>query len=84
MYNILFAEIVKKQQRMIPEKDLVAIKKLILALAESPRPIHCKKLSGGTNEYRVRHGDYRVLYTINDKNRQVIVYGILHRREAYR
>lgn len=84
MYDIHFAEIITKQQKKIPKKNLETIKKLILALAENPRPFKCKKLSGGTNEYRLRHADYRVLYTIDDKNRAVFVYGILHRREAYR
>lgn len=84
MYKILFAEVVKKQQKALPQKDLAVMKDLILALTENPRPPRCKKLAGGNAEYRIRYRDYRILYSVDDKTQQVIVYGILHRREAYR
>lgn len=84
MYELLFAEVVKKQQRSIPKKDLEKIKSLILTLAENPRPLKSKKLSGADNAYRVRHGVWRVLYEVDDRKNQVVVYGILHRKEAYR
>jgi mRNA interferase RelE/StbE len=55
----------------------------ILALEENPRPPGCKKLHG-QEAYRVRIGDYRVLYTIDDARKTVVVYSVSHRREAYR
>lgn len=84
MYKILFAEVVRKQQRNIPGKDFEKIKRVIVDLQTNPRPVACKKLVGGANEYRVRYGYWRVLYSIDDKNKTVVVYGILHRKEAYR
>lgn len=56
----------------------------IAALATEPRPHGCTKLSGRTDAYRIRVGDYRVVYTINDGIRIVRVQKIAHRREVYR
>jgi len=54
------------------------------ALAENPRPPGCKKLVGFEDEWRVRIGEYRVLYVIDDKNHRVTIARVAHRREAYR
>lgn len=84
MYEILFSEVIKKQQKKIPKKDLERIKVLVVALKENPRPWKCKKLVGGENEYRIRYGDWRILYSIRESSKRVVVYGILNRKEAYR
>jgi mRNA interferase RelE/StbE len=55
----------------------------ILSLEENPRPKGIKKLSG-REEYRLRAGDYRILYIINDKDRIVTVMAVGHRREVYK
>ena len=55
----------------------------ILALETNPRPPGVKKLQGEEG-YRLRVGDYRVLYTIDDQARRIFVYSVAHRREAYR
>ena len=52
-------------------------------LTDDPRPFGVQKLSGASG-YRIRIGDYRVLYEIHDKRHLVSVYRIKHRREAYR
>ena len=52
-------------------------------LASNPRPPGCKKLKGGHNEWRIRVGDYRVIYTINDAALLVEVTRIRHRSEVY-
>jgi len=73
------------------EKELDALQTTIrermigrlLALEENPRPTGIKKLQG-QESYRLRVGDYRVLYTIDDKSKQVIVLAVGHRREVYR
>lgn len=84
MYELLFGEAVVKQQKAIPKKDLEKIKMLLLALQENPRPFKCKKLVGGEREYRIRYGDWRMLYSIDDTRKRVVVYGILNRKGAYR
>jgi mRNA interferase RelE/StbE len=52
-------------------------------LAANPRPPGCRKLQGGDREWRIRIGDYRVVYTIDDAKLLVEVTRIRHRREAY-
>jgi len=56
----------------------------IAALARNPRPMGCEKLAGDLPAYRVRQGDYRVLSTVDDTERSVVVLKIGHRREVYR
>jgi mRNA interferase RelE/StbE len=83
----------KYQVRIIPsaEKEMDkltppihrSISRKILLLEDNPRPIGAKKLSG-REEYRLRAGDYRVLYTINDRRHVVTVFAVGHRREVYR
>jgi mRNA interferase RelE/StbE len=55
----------------------------IQGLAGNPRPSGCEKLSG-SERYRIRRGDYRILYEIDDSTRTVTVVKIGHRREVYR
>ena len=56
----------------------------IAALANNPRPIGSRKLAGTKHDWRIRVGDYRVIYEVADPIRVVRVYRIRHRREAYR
>ncbi|MEW6490556.1 MAG: type II toxin-antitoxin system RelE/ParE family toxin [Thermodesulfobacteriota bacterium] len=56
----------------------------IQALAREPRPPGCEKLFGGSRRYRVRAGDYRILYDVDDGLRIVAVVKVGHRREVYR
>ena len=53
-------------------------------LATNPRPSGCRKLSGGGNDWRIRVGDYRIIYEIADEIRIVRVNRVRHRRDAYR
>ena len=55
----------------------------ILSLEDNPRPRGTKKLSG-REEYRLRVGDYRVLYTVDDEDGAVLVIAVGHRGEVYR
>jgi len=67
----------------IPGHDFDALKRKILSLSLNPRPFGCQKL---TNEdgYRIRMGNFRLLYRIDDNAKEVLIYRIKHRREAYR
>jgi mRNA interferase RelE/StbE len=59
------------------------IDRKILALAETPRPAGCKKLKGHRDLWRIRVGEWRVLYIVDDTARLVRVTRIAHRREVY-
>jgi mRNA interferase RelE/StbE len=62
---------------------LERIEKAVAGLADNPRPIGCLKMTG-RDLYRIRVGDYRVMYEIHDRTVTIIVVKIAHRREAYR
>ncbi len=61
----------------------VRIDRKILALAETPRPPGCKKLRGYKDLWRIRVGDWRVLYIIDDAAKLISITRIAHRREVY-
>ena len=65
------------------EKRIPLAKVKARALAETPRPRGCKKLQGGEKEYRIRVGDYRIVYMIDDRAKAVDITRIAHRREVY-
>ena len=66
----------------MPESISARIFPKIKALGTDPRPNGCKKLSGGRDEWRIRVGDYRVIYTVDDDKKIVKVTRIAHRREV--
>ncbi len=63
---------------------LARVEKAIARLQINPRPPAAKKLVGYENEWRVRVGDYRILYVVDDGSHQIVIARIAHRREAYR
>ena len=64
-------------------RDFESVKKKILLLGENPRSFGCQKLAADEG-YRVRAGDFRILYRIDDHAKEVIIYRVKHRREVYR
>jgi mRNA interferase RelE/StbE len=82
-YEIIFERDVQKVYRRLP-KDLIArLDRAILALANDPRPAGCKKLTG-FDLYRIRVGDWRVTYAIEDDKLIVLVVEVAPRGGAYR
>ena len=65
-------------------KILEKFENLILGLYNNPRPHNFRKLSGGGQKWRLRTGDYRILYEIDERKKVVKVYRIAHRKEVYR
>jgi len=82
-YNLTIKKSAAKELQDIPKKDLLRIIKHIQSLAENPRPAGSQKLSS-REQYRVRQGDYRIIYSIDDGQLVVDVVKIGHRREVYR
>lgn len=82
-YEILFKRSVKKDLQGIPQKDIQKILKRITALAENPRPSTSENLTAKEG-YRVHQGVYRILYTVDDKERQITIIKIAHRNKAYK
>jgi len=67
--------VVRVQRRIVAAVEL---------LADNPRPAECVKLAGDENLWRIRVGDYRVVYEIHDKRLVILVVSIGHRRDVYR
>ena len=82
-YSLLIKRSAAKELEAVPLKDRRRIVARIQALATEPRPPGIEKLSGA-EKYRVRQGDFRVLYTIDDSTRSVLIVKIGHRRDVYR
>ncbi len=82
-YRLAFKKSVARDLRDLPRKDLSRILKRIEALATDPRPPGSEKLSA-QERYRVRQGDYRVVYEVQDEATTVLVVRVGHRREVYR
>lgn len=82
-YEIVFKQSVAKDLRQIPGKDVQRILKRIDSLANDPRPADMEKLSGD-DKYRIRQGNYRILYTIEDSVVTVTIVKVGHRRDVYR
>lgn len=82
-YKIVFKQSVAKDLRPIPNKDVRKILTRISSLSTDPRPPGSKKLTG-EEKYRIRQGNYRILYTIEDEIVTVTVVKVGHRRNVYR
>ncbi|OYD96773.1 type II toxin-antitoxin system mRNA interferase toxin, RelE/StbE family [Nostoc sp. 'Peltigera membranacea cyanobiont' 210A] len=83
-YEVKFSKGAKKQFRKLPLDIQERIQTKINDLAIEPRPNGVKKLQGDDNSYRVRVGDYRVIYELNDDVLIVTVIKIGHRSEIYK
>ncbi len=82
-YSVLIKASAAKELEGLPDKPRRRIAKRIQALADQPRPVGCEKLTG-EELYRIRQGDYRVVYAIDDSEVIVLVTRIGHRRDVYR
>ena len=82
-YQVSLKRSAEKELEALPGNIRERIVLRLLALEENPRPSGVKKLQG-QESYRLRAGDYRILYAIDDQSKKVTVLAIGHRREVYR
>lgn len=82
-YKILFTRQSEKDLSNLPQSDFKKVQNAITKLADNPRPHKSKKLTG-RDGWRIRIGDYRAIYLIEDNNLIVIVVEIGHRKEVYK
>jgi mRNA interferase RelE/StbE len=82
-YRVALTTSAEKELHGLPAKLVARIMPRLEHLAAVSRPPGSKKLKGGHNEWRIRVGDYRIVYVINDAARTVDVTRIAHRREVY-
>ncbi len=80
-YEVLILRRAQKELADLPRTDYERIRGAVAALAENPRPAGCKKLVGREG-WRIRSGDYRTIYEIDDAQKKVTVLDIGHRRDV--
>jgi len=83
VYKINIIPSARKDLDGLDKKFFIQIKNKIISLTSNPRPSGCLKLTAGEG-YRIRSGDYRILYRADDKNKIIYIYRIKHRKESYR
>jgi len=82
-YSVELKSSASKELERLPPNLIQRVFPKLEALGADPRPRGCKKLKGGQDVWRIRVGDYRVVYSINDEKRLVSVTRIRHRGEVY-
>ena len=83
-YTVEVKPSARKEIEALPDIVLSRVVHKLESLEGNPRPAGCKKLKNYKDQWRIRVGDWRVLYIINDAARLVSVTRIAHRREAYK
>jgi mRNA interferase RelE/StbE len=85
MYTITISQSALKELQRLQKPTVKKIEKAITELAKNPRPAGVKKLKGNTEDlYRIRSGDYRVVYSIEDEIKVIDIRKIGHRKDIYR
>jgi len=82
-YAVQIKPSARKELESLPNNVLARVIRKIESLAQDPRPAGCKKLKGYKDQWRVRIGDWRVVYIVDDGAKLVSVTRIAHRREVY-
>jgi mRNA interferase RelE/StbE len=83
MYRVIVERSAEKDLRRLPLDLRFRVADALRSLANDPRPVGSRKLAETKHDWRIRVGDYRVIYEIADSIRVVRVYRVRHRREAY-
>lgn len=83
-YTVLLRPAAERDLKKLPLGVRSRIKEVLLGLEQNPRPPGMTKLTDSSNLWRIRSGDYRILFEVDDMTRTILVLRIAHRREAYR
>jgi mRNA interferase RelE/StbE len=83
-YEIFIEKKAEKDLRRLPKNYQNKIIQKILNLKDNPKPIEARKITSSENYYRIKVGDYRIIYEINYKEKRVNIFRVRHRKEAYR
>ena len=83
-YKIVISKSAEKEISKLSVKEILKIRETILNLADNPRPFGVKKLEGFDDFYRIKKGNYRIIYTIEDDILTVEVLKIGNRKDVYK
>lgn len=84
MFEIKIKKTAFKDLNNLDDKTFARIDEAILSLKENPYPLHSSKLSGKSNQYRIKIGAYRILYSIHKPAKTITIYRVKHRQSAYK
>jgi mRNA interferase RelE/StbE len=84
MFQVIIKPSAEKQLDRLPANARRRVVDALAALQDEPRPVGCAKLHGADDLWRIRVGQYRVIYTIRDDELIVLVVRVAHRRDVYR
>lgn len=84
MYEVLIERSAERDLKKLPEETFRRIIDHVRTLSHNPRPAGCHKIAGSKSDWRIRIGEYRVIYEIDEKEKAVRVMRVRHRWEAYR
>lgn len=84
MYSIYLEAGAEKDLSKLPTSHFNTVVAKIKGLADDPRPSNCRKLKGSGNFWRIRIGNYRVIYEVIDSSKRINIYKIKHRKDAYK
>jgi mRNA interferase RelE/StbE len=84
MYEIFIERNAEKEINELNSPIFDRIRDAILDLAKNPRPLGCRKLKGFDDFWRIRVGDYRIVYEINDNSNIIKIERVRHRKQVYR
>ena len=83
-YDVRIEDLALKELQSLSKLFTKRIFSKIELLSANPRPAGCSKLTGFDDLYRIRSGDYRIVYSIHDTTRKIVVLRIRHRKDVYR
>lgn len=84
-YKVLIkASAGKELERLGTKSDRARIVERIQAMADNPKPHGCEKLAGYSNRFRIRQGNYRVVYLVDDQRREITIFKVGDRKDVYR
>jgi len=83
-YEIQWKRSAEKDLRGINRQSISRILEAVESLSNDPFPSQHRKLHGSESSYRIRIGDYRVIYQIDKENNIIVIYHIRHRKDIYR
>lgn len=84
MYRLQVKRTAEVDLNRLPSPIFDRINERLLALKDEPRPQGVVKLRGSTDAWRIRVGDYRVVYQVDDDQRLVVIVRVRHRKDVYR
>jgi mRNA interferase RelE/StbE len=84
MYEVIVESTAAKGLRKLPKDVIERVARELRGLGEDPRRQGSRKIVGSSDAYRIRVGDYRIVYEVEDESRRVIVMAIGHRKDVYR